>query len=103
MFHLFHRGPRRGLANTSKLPALHRPVQEPISTAESPPWPPDDPPELAAWDDITVEEAGRTMPQVRFARKVVGLRQQTALSAMRADPPRLALADLAARIRSRKR
>ena len=97
--------------------AEHVPPVPPDPTGWPPPWlakareiaeanplppPPTDPPELAAWDEITVEEVGGPCPKCGTLEK-----WQDPLGAWhchQCEPLRraLALADLAARIRSRK-
>jgi hypothetical protein len=67
------------------------------------PPPPADPPELAGWDKIEVVETGDPCPKCRSLEKWWDLLGN--VHCQQCEPVRraLALADLAARIRSRKR
>ena len=73
-----------------------------IATANPLP-PPDDPPELTAWGEITVEEVGEPCPKCNSLEKWWDFDNK--VHCQQCEPIRraLALADLAARIRSRKR
>ena len=73
-----------------------------VAKANPLPPPPDDLPELAAWDEITVEEVGAPCPKCGSLEKWWDF--SNTVHCQQCHPIRraLALADLAARIRSRK-
>ena len=95
------RGPSR-TSPTSWPPPWLAKARE-VAAANPLPPPPDDPPELAAWDELTVEEVGEPCPKCGSLEKWWDFDNK--VHCQQCEPIRraLALADLAARIRSRKR
>jgi len=73
-----------------------------VAVAIPAPPPPDDPPELAAWDEITVEEAGEPCPKCGSLEKWWDFDNKQHCQQCEPIHRALALADLAARIRSRQ-
>ena len=79
------------------------PKPEPIPPLRPFVAPSDDLPELAAWDDVTVEECGDPCPKCGSLEKWWDFDNKPHCQQCQPIRRAMALADLAARIRSRKR
>ncbi len=96
--------PPKWLSTPPKLPTItSEPVQETIPPPPPSAAPSDDPPELAAWNEIKVEEAGEPCPKCGSLEKWWDPNGKEHCQQCCPIRRALALADLAARIRRRKR